>query len=88
MSRDRNYHFSEGAGNPIVGYSTDEAGTVCRDCAKNDPELADIDPRTVYPIHFDDLGRSSYHSLHAEPDGFTCTSCGEVIGAWDFDGGA
>lgn len=83
MSRDRNFHFYEGAGNPIVGYSTDETGTVCRDCAKNDPELAGIDPRTVNPIHFDDLGNPT-----AEPDGFTCNSCGEVIGAWDFDGGA
>lgn len=83
MSRDRNFHFYEGAGNPIVGYSTDEFGTVCRECAQEDPELSHIDPKTVIPIHFDNIGDPG-----ADPDGFTCTNCGYVVGGWDFDGGA
>lgn len=75
----RRDHFHESAGNPILGYSTDD-GTVCRDCAKNDVELADIDPRTVDPIKFSHLGEGS----DSYPDGFTCTSCGSTIGDWDY----
>lgn len=82
MAKDRKHHFHEGAGNPIVGYSHDETGAICRDCGKNEPEFASINPRTVTPIHFDDVGEGS-----GNPDGFTCASCGDVIGAWDYKGG-
>lgn len=94
MPKDRKHHFHEGAGNPILGYSTDD-GTVCRDCGSNNPELADIDPRDVTPIHLDDLGSNSRtvkigphvaHMENAYPDGFTCVGCGDVVGDWDYKG--
>lgn len=69
MSRRENFH--ESAGNHIVGYSTPHAA-ICRDCAKNDPEWADLDPRDASPIRFKDL-KYSY------PDGYTCAACGDNV---------
>jgi hypothetical protein len=93
--KDRKHHFYEGAGNPILGYNTNE-GVVCRDCAKDNPELASIDPRTVNPIHLDNLGDEYRDGVNfyghdvrianPYPDGFTCTGCGDVLGAWDYKG--
>ena len=80
MSKDRKHHFHEGAGNPILGYSTED-GTVCRDCGSNNVEYVQLNPRDVHPIHFDDVGDNG-----SEPDGFTCVGCGDVIGAWDYKG--
>ena len=81
--KDRNDHFYIGSGNPILGYSTDEAGVVCRNCAKDNPELVDIDPRTVSRVRLSDVGEGAA----SYPDGFTCAGCGDVIGAWDYKGG-
>lgn len=74
----RKEHFHEGAGNPIVGYNTDEEA-ICRNCGKNDPEYALVNPKDVVPIHFSDIGEGS----GAYPNGFTCAGCGESIGSWD-----
>lgn len=82
MVKDRKHHFYEGAGNPIVGYSTDE-GTICRSCGSDNPEMATFDPKDVNPIHLDNVGEGSDN-----PDGFTCVGCGEVVGSWDYKGGA
>lgn len=78
----RSEHFHESAGNPIVGYNTGEEA-VCRNCAKNDPELALVDPKVVSPIKLSHIGEGPHASY---PDGFTCSGCGETIGAWDYKG--
>lgn len=79
--RDRKHNFHEGAGNPILGYGLDD-GTVCRDCAKDDPELATVNPKDVEPITLRDVGEGT----GAYPDGFTCAGCGDTIGSWDYNG--
>ena len=68
-----------GYGDPIMGYSTD-SGTICRDCANDNPELADLDPREVELIMLSDIDGEST----AYPVGFTCTGCGETIGDWGY----
>lgn len=62
-----------------MGWNTGEE-TVCRDCGKTDPELAMVDPKMVLPIKFSDLGETA----PSYPDGFTCASCGDTIGDWDY----
>lgn len=73
--------FHESDGDPILGYTTRE-GVVCRDCAQNNAEFADINPKMTYPIHLRDVGEGS----GAYPDGFTCTGCSETVGDWDYRG--
>lgn len=67
----RREHFHSGAGNHIVGYVT-EGAAICRDCAKNDPEWADVNPKKVNPIRFQDLG-------DMYPKGYTCAGCGDNV---------
>lgn len=78
----RKSHFHEGAGNPIVGYITPEDGAICRGCGQNEPDFADVDPKEVEPIYFDEVGGGG--RWDAYPDGFTCAYCGTNVGSWDY----
>lgn len=77
----RREHFQESAGDPILGYDTGEE-VVCRNCGKDDPEYALVDPKKVNAIKFSDLGAG----YGAYSDGFTCAGCGETLGDWDYKG--
>lgn len=74
----RNDHFEEGHGDITVGYSLDD-GAICKGCAMDNPDYATVDPRRASKIRLSHVGEGS----DAYPSGFTCSACGEVVGAWD-----
>lgn len=74
----RRSHFDDGRGDPIIGWNTDD-GSVCRNCAQNNVEYADVNINKSEPIRLSDVGENA----NMFPDGFTCNGCGDTLGAWD-----
>ena len=70
----RQQHFDDGRGNPIIGWNTEDSA-ICRNCAQDNVEYADVNIKTSIPIRSSNIGKGA----DMYPDGFTCDGCQEVL---------